>query len=132
MPLFRKPAAAHADALLEKLAPLQKNILDAGLRASFVEDFRRSMEALCAELEKRPESDPHRRLASMLRVASLGLQEDEFTTPKLEALRHCFMVLGASAMAEDELRRCHFLLLQAGLLGIGFSGGRRVTVDGKY
>lgn len=42
------------------------------------------------------------------------------------------MVLGAPRMALEEVEDCRSKMLWAGLLGFGFSGGRRVAVDGKY
>ncbi|MGQ9583027.1 MAG: hypothetical protein ACUVV6_05885 [Thermoplasmatota archaeon] len=122
----------HADALLEALAPVGRNILDERARSSFVEEFQARMEALSSELTSRAPRDPHGRLAGMLRTASLDLRAEEFTTPRVMALRRCLTAFRASRVPEAEVRACHLALLETGLLGPGFSGGKRATVDGKY
>jgi hypothetical protein len=132
MPIFKHDPKKDADALLQRLADLQANILSYELRCSFLADLRERSERLVAEFRDRADSDPHKAIASMLRTAALGLREDEFNAAKLDALRQCLVVLSAGKMAPEEVGRCHSAMLWAGLLGYGFSGGKRATVDGKY
>ena len=84
------------------------------------------------DIRDRPETDPHKALVTMLLTAAIGTGEDEFTTPKLDALHDALVVLGASAIGPSDLERVRSGMLWAGLLGRGYSGGRRATVDGKY
>jgi hypothetical protein len=128
MPSFRK----DADALLDILAELRKNILSYDLRCAFLGRLRESSERMHSEMRGRPDTDPHKMLATMLLLAAKGTHEDEFTTPKLEALQGALTVLGASAIAPSDVLRCQSAMLWAGLLGYGYSGGKRATVDGKY
>jgi hypothetical protein len=132
LPIFGKDPKKDADALLYKLADLREDILSYELRYSFLADLRKRSERLSTELQDRPDGDPHKSIVSMLCTASQGMNEDEFTTPKLEALQQCLIALGASRMAPDEVERCRSAMLWAGLLGYGYSGGKRATVDGKY
>jgi len=122
----------EADALLRTLLDLKANILSYELRCAFLAQLAESTERLEAALRERPEADPHKAIVAMLRTASQGLREDEFTGAKIEALQRCLVVLGAPRMALEEVENCRSMMLWAGLLGFGFSGGRRTTVDGKY
>ena len=128
MPSFRK----DADALLDILAELRKNILSYDLRCAFLGGLRDSSERMLSEMRERPDTDPHKLLAILLLVAAKGTRQDEFTTPKLDALQGALTVLGSSAIAPSDIERCRSAMLWAGLLGYGYSGGTRATVDGKY
>jgi hypothetical protein len=123
---------AESDSLLAILLELKKNILDYDLRCHFLRRLRERSEMMLVELRPRPDDDPHKALATMLLTASIGTGEDEFTTPKLDALRDALVVLGASAIGPSDLERVRSAMLWAGLLGRGYSGGKRATVDGKY
>lgn len=128
MPSFR----TDADALLRILSEVRKNILDFEQRCAFLAGLRQRSERMFSEMRDRPDADPHKMLARMLLTASMGMKEDEFTTQKLEALKLALTVLGASAIAPSDILRCQDAMLWAGLLGYGYSGGKRATVDGKY
>ena len=130
--MIRKDPKKDADALLQKVLDLKQDILSYEMRSSFLADLRERSERLSLELADRPDGDPHKVLTSFLRITSLGLGEDEFTTQKLEALQQCLMALGAARLAPQEVERCRSMMLWAGLLGYGYSGGKRATVDGKY
>jgi len=132
VPIFGTDPKKDADALLHELWELRHNILSYELRCEFLAELRMRSERLRSELRERPEADPQKALVSMLCTASQGMNEDEFTTPKLEALQHCLVALGAARMAPGEVDRCRSEMLWAGLLGFGYSGGKRATVDGKY
>jgi hypothetical protein len=132
LPLFGAEPGRDADALLQVLAELRQDILSYELRSSFLAQLRRISERLSSQLRERPDSDPQKALVSMLFTASQGMNEDEFTTPKLEALQQCLVALGAAHMAPADVERCRSAMLLAGLLGFGYSGGKRATVDGKY
>lgn len=123
---------AEADALLAILAEIKKNILDYDLRCHFLRRLRERSEAMLVELRPRADADPHKVLATMLLTAAIGTGEDEFTTPKLDALHDALVVLGASAIGPSDLERVRSAMLWAGLLGRGYSGGKRASVDGKY
>jgi len=128
MPSFKR----EADALLNRLLDLKENILDYDLRVGFLADLSQRSERLLADMEGRPDDDPHKAIATMMRTASFGTREDEFTTPKLDALRGALVLLGASTIGYSDIQRCRSAMLWAGLLGYGYSGGKRATVDGKY
>ncbi len=122
----------EADALLAILADIRKNMLDYGTRCLFLTRLRERSEAMLIDLRPRPDADPHKVLATMLLTAAVGTGEDEFTTPKIEALHGALVVLGASAIAPSDIERVRYAMLWAGLLGRGYSGGKRASVDGKY
>jgi len=132
MPFLKRDTKKEADALLRQLMDLKADILSYGLRSSFLNGLRERSEGLVNELWDRPDHDPHKAIAVMLRTASQGLREDEFNSDKIEALKQCLVVLGAAGIALEDVEKCRSMMLWAGLLGYGFSGGRRVTVDGKY
>lgn len=132
MPIFGIDPKKDADALLHVLLELRRDILSFELRCTFLAQLRQRSERLSSELRERPDADPQKALVSMLFTASRGMNEDEFTTPKLEALQHCLVALGAARMAPGEVERCRSEMLWAGLLGFGYSGGKRASVDGKY
>ncbi|MBM4249264.1 MAG: hypothetical protein FJ149_07495 [Euryarchaeota archaeon] len=123
---------AEADALLAILFELRKNILSYELRSAFLHRLRERSEGMLVEMRSRPDADPHKALVTMLLTAAIGTGEDEFTTPKLEALQGALVVLGATAIGPSDLERVRSAMLWAGLLGRGYSGGKRATVDGKY
>ncbi len=123
---------SEADDLLAILAEIRKNILDYDMRCTFLARLRERSEAMLAGMAARPDTDPHKALATMLLTAAIGTGEDEFTTPKLEALQGALVVLGASAIAPSDIERVRSAMLWAGLLGRGYSGGKRASVDGKY
>jgi hypothetical protein len=123
---------AESDALLAVLAEIRKNILDYDLRCHFLDRLKARSEMMLVELRSRADTDPHKVLATMLLTAAIGTGEDEFTTPKLDALHDALVVLGASAIGQSDLERVRSAMLWAGLLGRGYSGGKRATVDGKY
>jgi len=122
----------EADHLLGILVELRRDILSWELRCAFLDQLRRGSERLWAQMQSRPETDPHRALVSMLRTAGAGMSEDDFTTPKLDAFSQTLVALGAARLAPGEVERCRSAMLWAGLLGYGYSGGKRATVDGKY
>lgn len=132
MPFLKRDTEREADVLLRQLLDLKADILSYELRSSFLNGLRERSEWLLNGLGDRPDHDPHRAIVLMLRTASLGLREDEFNSDKIEALRQCLMVLGAAGIALEDVEKCRSMMLWAGLLGYGYSGGRRVTVDGKY
>jgi hypothetical protein len=132
LPLFGADPGKDADALLHIIQELRRDILSCELRSSFLAQLRQRSERLSSQLRERPDADPQKALVSMLFTASLGMNEDEFTTPKLDALQQCLVALGAARMAPAEVERCRSAMLLAGLLGFGYSGGKRATVDGKY
>jgi len=132
VPIFGIDPKKDADALLHVLLELRRDILSFELRCTFLAQLRQRSERLSSELRERPDADPQKALVSMLFTASRGMNEDEFTTPKLEALQHCLVALGAARMAPGEVERCRSEMLWAGLLGFGYSGGKRASVDGKY
>lgn len=132
MPSSKRDTKKEADALLRQLMDLKADILSYQQRSSFLNGLRERSECLVNELLERPDHDPHKAIVLMLRTASMGLREDEFNSDKIEALRQCLVVLGAGRIALEDVERCRSMMLWAGLLGYGFSGGRRVTVDGKY
>lgn len=123
---------AEADALLAMLSEIRKDILYRELRCAFLDRLRERSEAMLIEMRPRPDTDPHKALATMLLTAAYGTAEDEFTTPKLDALQAALVVLGATAIGPRDMERVRSAMLWAGLLGRGYSGGRRATVDGKY
>jgi hypothetical protein len=122
----------EADALIAMIAEIRKNILDRDMRCYFLTRLRERSEGMLIEMRSRPDTDPHKALATMLLTSAMGTGEDEFTTPKLDALHDALVVLGASAIAPSDLERVRSAMLWAGLLGRGYSGGKRATVDGKY
>ena len=123
---------AEADALLAMLAEIRKNILYREMRCAFLGRLRERSEAMLIEMRSRPDTDPHKALVTMLLTAAYGTGEDEFTTPKLDALQTALVVLGATAIGPRDMERVRSAMLWAGLLGRGYSGGKRATVDGKY
>jgi len=132
MSVFGVDTKKDADAILNILVELRRDILSWELRCAFLDQLRRRSERLWPEMQPRPETDPHKALVSMLRTAAAGMSEDDFTTPKLDAFQQCLVALGASTVAPGEVERCRSAMLWAGLLGYGYSGGKRATVDGKY
>lgn len=128
VPSFRN----DADHLLAVLSELRKNILSYELRCALLAGMRERSERMLAEMRTRPDTDPHKALATMLWTAAMGTREDEFTTPKLDAIQGALVVLGASAIGGSDIERVRTAMLWAGLLGFGYSGGKRATVDGKY
>ena len=132
MPMFGCDPRKEADALLRVLVELRRDILSWDLRSTFLAELRLRSENLAAGLRERPDADPQKALVSMLGTASLGMGEDDFTTPKLDAFQQCLVALGAARLGPGEVERCRSAMLWAGLLGYGYSGGKRATVDGKY
>ncbi len=132
MSVFGVDPKRDADALLNLLVELRRDILSYELRCAFLDQLRQRSERLWSELQARPETDPQKALVSMLRTAGAGMSEDDFTTPKLDAFQQSLVALGAARLAPGEVDRCRTAMLWAGLLGFGYSGGKRATVDGKY
>jgi hypothetical protein len=123
---------SESDALLAILLELRKNILSYELRCALLSGMRQRSERMLAEMASRADTDPHKALAKMLWTAAMGTKEDEFTTPKLDAIQGALVVLGASAIGPGDIESVRTAMLWAGLLGYGYSGGKRATVDGKY
>jgi len=123
---------SESDALLAILLELRKNILSYELRCALLAGMRQRSERMLSEMAARPETDPHKAIAVMLRTAAMGTKEDEFTTPKLDAIKGALVVLGATAIGPGDIESVRTAMLWAGLLGYGYSGGKRATVDGKY
>jgi len=121
-----------ADALLLVLSELHKDILSYDLRCAMLAGMRERSERMLSEMATRPDTDPHKALAKMLWTAAMGTKEYEFTTPKLDAIKDALVVLGAQAIGGGDVQRVQTAMLWAGLLGFGYSGGKRATVDGKY
>ena len=120
-----------ADSLLQKLRGVRKNIFDEELRVLFLAELKEFSERRVAELNGRPD-DPPMAICQMLLIAAKGTRHDEFTTPKLDALDRALVVAGVARISVSEVERCRQEMLAAGLLGFGYSGGNRRTVDGKY
>jgi len=125
---FRK----DADALLAILSELRKDILSYDLRCGLLTEMRQRSERMLSEMASRTDTDPHKALAKMLWTAAMGTRQEEFTTPKMDAIRGALVVLGSSAIGQGDVDSVRTAMLWAGLLGYGYSGGKRATVDGKY
>jgi hypothetical protein len=132
MSVFGTDPKKDADALLNVLVELRRDILSYDLRCTFLSELKERSDRLFSGLQERPEADPQKALVSMLHTASLGMSEDDFTTPKIDAFQQCLVALGAARLPPGEVDRCRTAMLWAGLLGYGYSGGKRATVDGKY
>jgi len=127
----KKDSLECADALLLKLRNLKKNIFNEGLRESFLTELKELSEKKVNELQGGKHGS-HLSVFTMLLTGARGMRPDEFTNLKMDALDRALVIAGAGRISSDDVEDCYQKMLAAGLLGFGFSGGNRRTVDGKY
>jgi hypothetical protein len=127
----KKEPKEGPDALILRLRVLKQKIFNEELRESFLFELKDLSEKKVNELQG-GKGGSHLSIYTMLLTAARGMRQDEINTQKMDAIDRALVMVGASRISDKDVEICYQQMMSAGLLGFGFSGGNRRTVDGKY